>query len=258
MKTFLDVNCDMGESFGAWRLSQMSDESLLHCISAANIATGFHAGDPNHMNRLVALARQYKVKTGAHPGYRDLQGFGRRKINATAEELVNDIIYQVGALKAFCDLHKTPLHHIKPHGALYMELAHNQDLAKLFLNTIHQLYPEMPVYCMSSSAVYQEALKIPHPVVREFFADREYDDEGRIVFVRKMTAPRPEEIKEKLYLAFTEKKVRTITHNLIPLPFDSVCFHSDTDGCARIAGCISEVMGELNIELDKPVKPIIP
>lgn len=256
MRTFLDVNCDMGESFGPWHISQMSDESLLNCISAANIATGFHAGDPNHMHRLVALARQYNVKIGAHPGYRDLQGFGRRKINATAEELVNDMIYQIGALKAFCDLHKTPLHHIKPHGALYMELAQNQTLAQRFLNTIHQLNPEIPIYCMSSSVVYQEALKIKHPVVREFFADRDYDDEGRIVFVRKMTAPRPEEIKEKLRLAFTENKVRTITNNVIPLPFDSVCFHSDTDGCARIARCISEVMRELNIQLNKtPIKP---
>ena len=120
----------MGEAFGQWRLSDTDDAKLMELISSANIAAGFHAGDPNLMDATVRLATQHGVGIGVHPGYRDLQGFGRRKINGTADEIVNDMVYQIGALREFARRYGASLQHVKPHGALYMELAVNEALSR--------------------------------------------------------------------------------------------------------------------------------
>ncbi len=125
----IDINCDMGEGFGAWQLRETDDEALIKLISSANIATGFHAGDPSLMDRTVRMAAEHGVGVGAHPGYRDLQGFGRRRIDGSTAELVNDIVYQVGAIREFAKRHGAHLQHVKPHGALYMELAGNAEFS---------------------------------------------------------------------------------------------------------------------------------
>ena len=130
LKTVVDINCDMGEAFGRWRIGDTKDEQLISHISSANIATGFHAGDPNLMDETVRLASEHGVAVGAHPGYNDLQGFGRRRISATTREIVNDIIYQVGALREFARRHAVSFQHVKPHGALYMELAVNAEIGR--------------------------------------------------------------------------------------------------------------------------------
>ena len=131
MKQIVDLNCDMGEGFGQWVLADAPDEDLMSMISSANIAAGFHAGDPNSMDRVVNLAQRYGVGLGAHPGYRDLQGFGRRYIRTSTEELVNDIVYQIGAIREFGRRYGIPLQHVKLHGALYMEAAVNEELSQL-------------------------------------------------------------------------------------------------------------------------------
>ena len=128
-KTIIDLNSDLGEGFGIWKAGDGQDAEILKLISSANIATGFHAGDPSIMDETVQLAKQYGVGIGAHPGYRDLVGFGRRKINATKDELINDIIYQVGALEAIARRYDLPIQHVKPHGALYMAIADDADLS---------------------------------------------------------------------------------------------------------------------------------
>ena len=124
-------------------------------------------------------------RSAAHPGFQDLQGFGRRKIEASSEEMVNDIIYQMGALREFAGLHDRPLQHVKPHGALYMALAVDEAASRLFVNMMRRASPDTFIYCMGASQTYKIASELGHPVVREFYADREYDTTGRIVFTRK-------------------------------------------------------------------------
>jgi UPF0271 protein len=154
-------------------------------ISSANIATGFHAGDPATMACSVALAKQWRGG-GAHPGYRDLVGFGRRTIQAGEQELVQDAIYQIGALQAFLQLEGLTMQHVKPHGALYMAMANSESLSLAFLQAVQRLSPQLAVYCMAGSATHLAARTLGVKAVGEFFADRDYDASGRIVFTRRM------------------------------------------------------------------------
>ena len=230
MKTRVDLNSDMGEGFGPWRIGDGVDEQIMPLISSANIATGFHAGDPNIMNRMVALALQHGVGIGAHPGFRDLVGFGRRHMNATKEELVNDFIYQTGALREFCRLHGARLQHVKPHGALYMHASRDEDLAQALVTTLQRLQPDVLLYCMGQSTLYRVATGLGLATVREFFADRDYDLTGSIVFTRSVSALEPSVVAAKVLLACQEGVVRTVEGELMPIEFESVCIHSDTPG----------------------------
>ena len=218
--TVVDVNCDMGEGFGQWRLSDTDDSTLMALISSANIATGFHAGDPNLMDATVRLATQHGVGIGAHPGYRDLQGFGRRRINGTSDEIVNDIAYQVGALREFARRHGAKLQHVKPHGALYMELAGNEALSRSFINLMRTVAPNAFVFCMGISATYRVAREAGQPVIREFYADRDYDTSGSIVFTRHVGRLDPDAVADKVVRACLEGKVRTVDGADIDIEFE--------------------------------------
>ena len=234
----VDVNCDLGEAFGQWRLGDSSDAELMGLISSANIATGFHAGDPNLMDATVRLATQHGVCIGAHPGYRDLQGFGRRKINGTKDEIVNDVIYQVGALREFARRHGASLQHVKPHGALYMELAANEALSRSFVQSMRTIAPSVFIYCMGISQTYRVARDAGHPVIREFYADRDYDRTGSIVFARRVDRLNPDDVARKVVRACLEGRVRTVDGEDIEIEFESICFHSDTPGCFEIASAM--------------------
>jgi UPF0271 protein len=231
----VDLNCDMGEGFGQWRLSDTDDATLMALISSANIATGFHAGDPNLMDATVRLATQHGVGIGAHPGYRDLQGFGRRRINGTSDEIVNDIAYQVGALREFARRHGANLQHVKPHGALYMELAVNEALSRNFIKLMRTVSPNAFVFCMGISQTYRIAREAGQPVIREFYADRDYDSTGSIVFTRHVGRLDPDAVADKVVRACLEGKVGTVDGADIDIEFESICFHSDTPGCVDIA-----------------------
>lgn len=235
----------MGEAFGRWRIGDADDASLMGFISSANIAAGFHAGDPNLMDETVRLAVSHGVGVGAHPGYRDLQGFGRRKINGTPRELVNDVVYQVGAIKEFARRHGTRLQHVKPHGALYMDMAVNAELSQIFVQYMRTVEPNAFVFCMGGSATWRAATEAGQPVIREFYADRDYDESGSIVFTRDAGRPDPVEIAKKVVRACTEGRVRTITGADIDIPFESVCFHSDTLGALDI---VTEMRAALKAE----------
>ncbi|TDE40112.1 5-oxoprolinase subunit PxpA [Antarcticimicrobium sediminis] len=230
MRDIIDLNCDMGEGFGHWTLGEASDEDLMALISSANIAAGFHAGDPNSMDRVIKLAQQHGVGLGAHPGYNDLQGFGRRYIRTNPEELVNDIVYQVGAVREFGRRHGIPLQHVKPHGALYMEAAVNEELSQSMVDMLRQTCGEVILFCMGVSKTYEVAKRMGQPVVREFFADRDYDESGSIVFARKVARPDPQAIAQKSLRACKEGVVRTVSGVDIEIEFESICFHSDTPG----------------------------
>ncbi|QBR01552.1 5-oxoprolinase subunit PxpA [Paraburkholderia pallida] len=233
-KQCVDLNSDMGEGFGPWRIGDGVDEQIMPLISSANIATGFHAGDPNIMARTVQVAREAGVGIGAHPGFRDLVGFGRRNIAETPQALVNDILYQLGALREFARLHGIRLQHVKPHGALYMHAARDETFSRLLVETLQQIDPNLLLFCMESSATCRIAREVGQPVVREFYADRDYDRSGSIVFTRRVGRLDPEQVAEKVLRACVDGKVRTVDGDDIEIGFDSVCIHSDTPGALEL------------------------
>ncbi|MBP5858434.1 5-oxoprolinase subunit PxpA [Marivibrio halodurans] len=245
----VDLNCDLGEAFGFWRISEATDEELMDLISSANVATGFHAGDPNLMDKVVKGAVERGVAIGAHPGFRDLQGFGRRVIQANPDELVNDIVYQVGALREFARRHGTKLQHVKPHGALYMEAATNAELSERLVDALLKCSPDTALFCMHVSETYRIAKAAGIAVVREFYADRDYSDSGSIVFTRRMRALNPQEVADKCVRACLEGKVRTVEGNDIDIPFESICFHSDTPGAHEIGKAVRAGLVENGIRI---------
>jgi 5-oxoprolinase (ATP-hydrolysing) subunit A len=249
MLKVVDLNCDLGEGFGHWSMNGAPDEALMEIISSANVATGFHAGDPNSMNRVVGYCKAHTVALGAHPGYRDLQGFGRRYIRATSEELVNDIIYQVGAIREFGRRHGVSLQHIKPHGALYMEAAVNEDLSRHLVETMWKMSPDVILFCMGSSQTYEVARRIGQPVAREFYADRDYDDSGSIVFQRNVARLDPEDVARKCVRACLEHRVQTVTGKDVEIAFESICFHSDTPGAVEIGQAIKARIQENGVKI---------
>ena len=225
MREIVDLNCDMGEGFGQWVLGEAPDEEIMALISSANIAAGFHAGDPNSMDRVIKLAKDFDVGLGAHPGYNDLQGFGRRYIQTSSEELVNDIIYQMGAIREFGRKHGLALQHVKPHGALYMEAAVNAELSQMIIDMLGKSSGETILFCMEASKTYELAKQSGYPVVRELFADRDYDNTGSIVFKRQVSRPDPAAIAVKCVKACKTGMVMTVEGDEIEIGFESICFH---------------------------------
>lgn len=251
-RSIVDLNCDMGEGFGHWGYGEAPDSALITLISSANVATGYHAGDPNQMNAVTALAATHGVGLGAHPGYRDLQGFGRRVITADPEELINDILYQTGALREFGRRHGIALQHVKPHGALYMTIAADADFSRQLVEALQKVGPDLFLYCMSIAQTYAIAKEIGQPVIREFYADRDYDVSGSILFARHMRALDPWEVAEKCLRACREGQVTTVTGESIDIAFESICFHSDTPGALAIGTAIRDKLTANGITIAPP------
>lgn len=234
MKKTIDLNSDMGEGFGPWQIGDGVDADIMPLINSANIATGFHAGDPSIMQRMVALAIEHGVGIGAHPGFRDLVGFGRRHIKASTEELVNEFVYQMGALREFTRLNNTSLRHVKPHGALYMQIAQDEAMSRALVSTIQRTDPSLYLYCMSQSVTHHVATEMGLRVVREFYADRDYDKSGSIVFTRRVGRLDAQAVAAKVLRACNEGTVQTVDGQPIAVEFDSVCIHSDTPGALTL------------------------
>ncbi len=244
----IDISCDMGESFGPWKMG--FDEEMMRHISSANVAGGFHAGDPTTMRRTVALAKEHGVAVGVHPGYRDLVGFGRREIRMSPDEVHDELLYQLGALREFARLYGMEVQHVKPHGALYMVAARDEELSRAIIEAIQGVDPGLLLFCMRASVTYELARKMDQPVVAEFYADREYNDEGQIVFTRAVTEELdPEEIGDRVVRAVTEGRVKTESGNDIEVASDSVCVHGDTPGAVGLAETIARKLRENGIEI---------
>lgn len=250
----IDLNSDMGEDFGSWLINGNIDREIMSFISSANIAAGFHAGDPTVMRKTIEMAKYYGVAIGAHPGYRDLMGFGRRHIAMQPDELVNDIIYQLGALRELARLYQMELQHIKPHGALYMHLAQEAASAHCFVEALHRIAPDLLLYCMHGTAVWRAAQSVQHPVICEFYADRDYDLSGSIVFTRRVGALDPDEVAQKVLRACRDGVVRTVEGEDIPIVFESVCMHSDTPGAQGLLKATCELLKSSSIEITAPGK----
>jgi UPF0271 protein len=244
----IDISCDMGESVGPWKMG--FDEEMMQYISSANVAGGFHAGDPTTMRKTVALAKDHGVAVGVHPGYRDLVGFGRREMDVPPDEIHDEIIYQLGALREFARYYDMEVQHVKPHGALYMVAARDEELSRAIIEAIQRVDPGLLLFCMRASVTYQLAQKMDQPVVAEFYADREYNDDGQIVFTRSVAEELdPEEVGDRVVRAVTEKKVKTESGKDIDVASDSVCVHGDTPGAVRLAEAIARKLGENYIEI---------
>lgn len=248
----VDFNSDMGEGFGPWTIGDGVDDQLMAFISSANIATGFHAGDPGTMRRTVEQARRLGVAVGAHPGFRDLVGFGRRHINAPAQELVDDILYQLGALREIARAQGVSLQHIKPHGALYMHLARDEEAARLLVENLQRLEPGLLLYCMPGSVICRVAQALGQPVIREFYADREYDLSGSIVFTRHVRALDPATVAARVLRACQEGVVRTVEGEDLSIEFDSICLHSDTPGALALVEDTRNALDNAGIKVRAP------
>lgn len=249
MKQRIDLNSDMGEGFGPWLIGDGVDEQLMPLISSANIATGFHAGDPCTMRKTIELAKAHGVGVGAHPGFRDLVGFGRRHIQMPAAELVDDVIYQLGALREFARLAGLHLQHVKPHGALYMHAARDEALSRALVGALQQTEPGLKLFCMEQSVTYRVARAMGHPVVREFYADRDYDMSGSIVFTRRAGRLDPRRVADKVLRACVEGRVRTVEGGEVAVDFDSVCIHSDTPGALELVQATRQTLSENGIRV---------
>ncbi|PAF50398.1 lactam utilization protein LamB [Helicobacter sp. 13S00401-1] len=251
MKTFIDFNSDMGENFGAWVIGDGVDSEIVKYISSANIACGFHAGDPNIMEQTVLSAKANNVGIGAHPGFRDLVGFGRRLIKEEPKTLVNDVLYQLGALKEMASLHGETLSHVKLHGALYLHSVLDEGFAYALVEALQKQNATLPIIGFSSKNCYLQkaATEAKHPYIKELLVDRDYDDDGNFVLVRKARAYTPSEVKDKVELALKKGCIKSVTGKEIDIDFETMCIHSDTIGCLSLIKAVKEALDDNNITI---------
>lgn len=232
------INCDMGEAFGLYRMGD--DESLMPLISTANVACGFHASDFNHMRATVQLAKRHGVKVGAHPSLPDLQGFGRREMKISREELANCIIYQVGALKGFLEAEGLPLNHIKPHGSLYGMAARQEAMAHAVCDAADVF--KVPLLGMINTLhekIYQAR---GHQFIAEYYADLDYNDDGGLIITREHEAKDPGEAARRCLRAITDGKTESVGGKDIAVRADSICVHSDTPNAVDIAVAVRDAV----------------
>lgn len=224
----VDLNCDLGESFGNYTCGM--DEQVIPWISSANIACGFHASDPLVMQKTVALAAQIGVHVGAHPGYPDLVGFGRRNMNVSPAELKAMVQYQIGALSAFCKAQGVKLQHVKPHGAMYNMAGKDAKLATAICEGIAEVDDSLILLGLAGSELLRAARKIALPSASEVFADRAYEDDGSLVARSKPGAMITDEdlAISRVVRMVKEGKVETISGKTISIQADSICVHGDS------------------------------
>ncbi len=249
MRQTVDVNSDMGEGFGAWAFAGDVDARLMPLVSSINLAAGFHAGDPATIDRVTLLAQEHGVGIGAHPGFRDLVGFGRRHIDASAEELVCDVLYQLGAVRALVERRGARLQHVKLHGALYMHAARDEAFARALVDALDEADADLPILTMAGSVLDQVASERGHPAVRELYADRLYGDDGQIVFTRDVGSLQPEAVVAKIEQACAEGTVQTTSGASVPIVFDSICIHSDTPGAVALATAVRAALDRVGVDV---------
>jgi UPF0271 protein len=232
------INCDMGESFGLYKLGD--DEGMMPFISEANVACGFHGSDPNHMRKTVELAKRHNVNVGAHFSFPDLQGFGRREMKIEREELANIITYQVGALVGFLDMAGMKLSHLKPHGALYGMAAKQVPIAQAVADV--GVHYKVPVYGMAST-LHEEIYTARGLEFRaEFYADLYYDDDGGLIITREHQAVDPQDAAARSLRAYEEGLTRSISGVDIAVKAEVVCVHSDTPNAIDVAKAVFEIL----------------
>ncbi len=248
----IDLNCDMGESFGVYRLGR--DEEIMQYISSANIACGFHAGDPLVMAKTVELACDRGVAVGAHPGYPDLVGFGRRQLDCTPEEIENYLIYQIGALQAFTKASGTGLVHVKPHGSLYLAAQEDEAKAEAVCRAIARVDDRLIYVALAGprgEAMTEIGRRFGLRVALEAFPDRAYLPGGGLTPRRlpKAVIRDPEEVAIRALMMAKEGWVAAVDGARIPLKADTLCIHGDGPGALEFARRIREVLAAEGVEV---------
>jgi UPF0271 protein len=246
----IDLNCDMGESYGAWKMG--ADAEVMPHISSANIACGFHGGDPATIRKTVRLAVDHGVAIGAHPSLPDIQGFGRRVMKISPQEMYDLVVYQAGAVEAFARAAGAGLHHIKCHGALYNMAANDEGLSDAMVRAAKDLGAML--YVLSRSRNYEIAKRAGVPVCGEVFADRGYTDDGRL-------APRvmpggmiddPDKAVAQALAMIEQGYVTSLSGKRVPVSADTLCLHGDQPGAAAFARALRKAFADRGISVAAP------
>jgi UPF0271 protein len=249
MRKKIDLNSDMGESFGAWRMGR--DAELMDYVSSINIACGFHAGDPTIIAETIKTAIKKGVSVGAHPSYPDLQGFGRREMALSPEEVFDIVLYQIAAVKGICEAYGIKLHHVKPHGALYNRAAKDPALAKAIVKAVKTLDKNLVFYGLAGSHLISEAEKIGLKTASEVFADRTYQPDGTLT---PRTEPgalieNAERAVAQVLEMVKDQTVTAVGGEKISIKADTVCIHGDTPQAPEFARTIRERLIKNGIEV---------
>lgn len=245
----VDLNCDLGESFGAYKMG--NDELILDYVTSANIACGFHAGDPHVMRKTVELALEKNVKIGAHPGFPDLVGFGRNAMHLSPHEVFNIVTYQIGALQALTTAFGGKLEHVKPHGALYNLAAKDESLSTAIAEAIYAVNPEFVLYGLSGSELIKAGEKIGLKTASEVFSDRTYQADGSLT---SRTLPNAlitddHQAVEQILNMITKGTVQTVQQTSYPIVANTVCIHGDGVHALQFAQFIHQRLTESGIQV---------
>ncbi|GAB3218755.1 LamB/YcsF family protein [Mycolicibacterium hippocampi] len=246
----VDLNADLGESFGVWTLGD--DDAMLDLVTSANIACGFHAGDAATLARTCRAAAERGVRIGAQVSYRDLEGFGRRFIDVPPDDLTADVIYQIGALQALARVAGTELSYVKPHGALYNSIVEHRDQARAVVEAVHAVDPGLAVLGLTGSALFAEAQRVGLRTVAEAFADRAYRPDGRLVSRRERDAvlSDPDEIAERVMSMVSAGRVTAVDGSTIQISVESICVHGDSPGAVAIACAVRDRLAADGVRLE--------
>jgi UPF0271 protein len=245
----VDLNCDLGESFGHYRLG--NDEEIMKWITSCNVACGYHAGDPETMYHSVKLAKQYGVSLGAHPGFPDLMGFGRRELKMSADEVYHMVIYQVGALKAFADVEGVRVRHVKPHGALYNLAAVQPELARAIAEAVRDLDKQLILFALSGSELVKAGRRAGLTVAEEAFADRTYQPDGSLTPRRhpKAVIHDIHSAARQVISMVKDGMVTTVEGTVVPLRADTICVHGDHPGAVSFVSRLRKQLEDEGIAL---------
>ncbi|MEM3442804.1 MAG: 5-oxoprolinase subunit PxpA [Candidatus Bathyarchaeia archaeon] len=246
----VDVNCDLGESYGAFKVGE--DEKIMPYITSANIACGFHAGDPMTIAKTIGLAKKYGVAIGAHPGYPDLLGFGRREMHLAMEEIKNYTIYQIGAIQGFLKAFSLKLQHVKPHGALYNTAIKDVETSTGIVEAVKALDNNLVIFAPPKSALAKVAVAAGLRVAYEFFADRAYNPDGSLVSRKQPNAiiEKPEEIVQRALQAVKDGTVMAFNGELVVLgKVHTICLHGDTLEAIKLAKALQSGLIKAGIKL---------
>ena len=252
----IDLNCDLGESFGNYKIGM--DEEVIPLISSANVACGYHASDPVVMQKTIAMTKKFGTAVGAHPGFPDLMGFGRRNLSVSPAEAKAYTLYQLGALEAFCRTQGVKMQHVKPHGALYNMAAKDYDLARGICEAIYEFDKDLIVLALSGGELVRAGQDIGLRTALEFFSDRAYEEDGTLVNRRKEGAVITDEDEAiaRVVRMIKENKLTAITGKDISIKADSVCVHGDGVKALEFVKKIREKLIEEQIAI-KPLSEIV-
>lgn len=245
----IDLNSDVGESFGNWTLGD--DAAMFPYVTSANVACGFHAGDPSVIRRTCREAADAGVVIGAHVGYRDLAGFGRRFLDIQPNELADDVVYQIGALQALAAAEGDKVRYVKPHGGLYNAIIHHTAQAQAVVDAVKAVDPGLPIMGLPGSEVLRLAGEAGLRAVTEAFADRAYNPDGTLVSRSEPEAvlTNPAEVAEHVLRMATEGSVRTIDGSNLKIRAESICVHGDSPGAVAMAAAVKSALGDAGVSI---------